>query len=50
MFVELFIETDDDGLLAEEEARRRTARRARRNRPAMQVRTVPREAPAATGR
>ncbi len=34
MFVKLFIETDGDDLLAEEEAKRRRARRAGRNRPA----------------
>ena len=38
MFVKLFIETDADDLLLEEEARRRHARRSRRNRPAMIVR------------
>jgi hypothetical protein len=41
MFVELFIETDADDLLAAEEARRRSARRSRRNRPAMAVKAVP---------
>jgi hypothetical protein len=34
MFVKLFIETDADDLLAEEEAKRRRARRSGRNRPA----------------
>ena len=43
MFVELFIETDADGLLAAEEARRRSARRSRRNRPAMVIKAVPRD-------
>ncbi len=43
MFVKLFIETDADDLLAEEEARRRRARQSRRNRPAMAVRAVPRD-------
>jgi hypothetical protein len=42
MFVTLFLETDADDLLAEEEARRRAAR-ARRDRPAMAVRAVPRD-------
>jgi len=32
-FVKLFIETDADDLLAEEEAKRRRARRSRRTRP-----------------
>ena len=41
MFVKLFIETDADDLAAEE-ARRRSAR-ARRNRPAMAVKAVPRD-------
>ncbi|MBO0770583.1 MAG: hypothetical protein J2P35_03905 [Actinobacteria bacterium] len=50
MFVELFIQTDDEDLLAEEEARRRAARRAQRTRPPVRVRTVPREITAATGR
>jgi hypothetical protein len=40
MFVQLFLETDADDLLAEEEARRSAVRRARRDRPAMVVRTV----------
>lgn len=43
MFVKLFIETDADDLLAAEEARRRSARRSRRNRPAMAVKAVPRD-------
>jgi hypothetical protein len=43
MFVKLFIETDADDLFAEEDARRHAARRARRDRPAMIVRTVSRE-------
>jgi hypothetical protein len=43
MFVKLFIETDADDLLPEQEARRRAARRARRDRPAMVVRTVSRD-------
>ena len=42
MFVKLFIETDADDLAAEE-ARRRSARRSRRNRPAMAVKAVPRD-------
>ena len=40
MFVKLFIETDDDDLLVEQEAERHAARRARRNRPAMAVRVI----------
>lgn len=36
-FVKLFIETDADDLLAEEELKRRRARRSRRNRPAIAV-------------
>jgi hypothetical protein len=48
MFVKLFIETDADDLLAAEEARRRSARRSRRNRPAMAVKSVARsESPTA---
>jgi hypothetical protein len=48
MFVKLFIETDADDLLAVEEARRHSALRSRRNRPAMAVKAVPRsESPAA---
>jgi hypothetical protein len=43
MFVKLFIETDDDDLLATEEARRRSTRRFRRIRPAMAVKSVPRD-------
>src|SRR5262249_28139339 len=42
MFVKLFIETDADDLLAEEDRRRR-ARRSRRARPAMAVRTAARD-------
>ena len=41
MFVTLFLETDDDDLLAEQEAKRRAA--LRRNRPAMTVRAAPRD-------
>jgi hypothetical protein len=40
MFVRLFIETDADDLLAEEEDRRRQSRQARRGRPARVTRTV----------
>ena len=43
MFVRLFIETNDDDLVAEEEARRRAARRSARARPAMAVRAIPRD-------
>ena len=43
MFVKLFIETDEDDLLVAEEARRRSAGRSRRNRPAMAVKAVPRD-------
>jgi hypothetical protein len=43
MFVKLFIEPDADDLLAEEEARRRSARRARRTRRAMVVKSVARD-------
>jgi hypothetical protein len=39
-FVKLFIETDADDLLDEEEARRRRARQVRRNRPAVVVRAA----------
>ena len=42
MFVKLFIETDPDDLLAEED-RRRYARRSRRARPAMAVRPAARD-------
>jgi hypothetical protein len=42
-FVKLFIETDADDLLAEEEARRRRVRRSRRNRPAVVVRAASRD-------
>jgi hypothetical protein len=38
MFVKLFIETDADDVLIEEEASRRHARRSRRNRPTVIVR------------
>ena len=40
MFVKLFIETDADDLLAEDEAKRRRARRYQRNRPAVVVRAA----------
>lgn len=43
MFVKLFIETDADDLLAEDEAKRRRARRSRRNRPAVVVRAASRD-------
>jgi len=43
MFVELFIETDADDLLAEEEAGRRRARRSARRRPAVLVRAATRD-------
>ena len=43
MFVKLFIETDADDLLATEKARRRSTRRSRRIRPAMVVKSVPRD-------
>jgi hypothetical protein len=45
MFVKLFIETDADelDLLAAEETRRRSSRRSRRTRPAMVVKSVPRD-------
>ena len=43
MFVKLFIETDADDLLAEEEVERRRARRSRRNRPAVAVRAASRD-------
>jgi hypothetical protein len=42
-FVKLFIETDADDLLAEEEVKRRRARRSRRNRPAIVVRAASRD-------
>ena len=42
MFVKLFIETDADDLLAEEDRRRR-ARRSRRARPATAVRPAARD-------
>jgi hypothetical protein len=40
MFVELFIQTDADDLVAEEEAKRRRARRSRRDRPAVAVKVA----------
>jgi hypothetical protein len=40
MFVKLFIEADADDLLAEEEVKRRRARRSVRNRPAVAVRAA----------
>jgi hypothetical protein len=43
MFVKLFIETDADDLLAVEEARRRSARRSRRNRPATAAKAATRD-------
>ena len=43
MFVKLLIETDADDLLAEEEAKRRRARRSQRDRPAVAVRAAPRD-------
>jgi hypothetical protein len=42
-FVKLFLETDADDLLAEEEVKRRRARRSRRNRPAIVVRAASRD-------
>ena len=42
-FVKLFIETDADDLLAEEEAKRRRARLSRRNRSAVVVRAASRD-------
>ena len=42
-FVKLFIETDTDDLLAEEEARRRCARQSRRNRSAIAIRAASRD-------
>jgi hypothetical protein len=42
MFVKLFIETDPDDVLAEED-RQRHARRSRRARPAMAVRPAARD-------
>jgi len=42
-FVKLFIETDADDLLAEEEDRRRRARQPQRNRPAIVVRAASRD-------
>ena len=43
MFVKLFIEADADDLLAEEEAKRRRARRSQRHRPAAVVKTASRD-------
>ncbi len=43
MFVKLFIESDADDLLAEEEVKRRRARRSGRNRPAVAVRAAARD-------
>jgi hypothetical protein len=43
MSVKLFIETDADDLLAEEEVKRRGARRSRRNRPAVVVKAASRD-------
>ena len=43
MFVKLFIEADADDLLAEEEVKRRRARRSQRNRPAVVVRAASRD-------
>jgi hypothetical protein len=43
MFVKLFIETDADDLLAEEEVKRRRARRSRRSQPAVVVRAASRD-------
>ena len=44
MFVKLFIErADADDLLAEEEVKRRRARRSGRNRPAVAVRAAARD-------
>jgi hypothetical protein len=40
MFVKLFLEPDADDLQAEEEAQRRSARRARRTRRAMVVKSA----------
>ena len=40
MFVKLFVETDADDLLAEQEDRRRRARRSRRTRSDMVVRVA----------
>ncbi len=52
MFVKLFIEADADDLLAEEEVKRRRARRSQRNRSAVFVRADSRDrkSPAATRR
>ena len=43
MFVRLFIETDADDLLAEEEAKRRRARQSQRNRSAIVVKAASRD-------
>ena len=43
MFVKLFIEADADDLLAEEEVKRRRARRPQRHRPAVAVRAASRD-------
>jgi hypothetical protein len=43
MFVKLFLEPDADDMQAEEEARQRSARRARRTRRAMVVKSVARD-------
>ena len=43
MFVKLFIESDADDLLAEEEVKRRRARRSGRNRSAVAVRAAARD-------
>ena len=43
MFVKLFIEADADDLLAEEEVKRRRARRSQRHRPAVVVRAASRD-------
>ena len=40
MFVRLFIETDTDDLLTEEQDRKRRARAARRGRPALAVKAA----------
>ena len=42
-FVKLFIEADADDLLAEEEVKRRRARRSQRHRPAVAVRAASRD-------
>lgn len=43
MFVKLFIDTDTDDWLAEEEDKRRRVRRSKRTRSAMVIRTAPRD-------